>query len=65
MRTRPFPNSITFENGEKIQGKICKICDRKFLMLNQYKRNVSIYTIVFANMSFFYRSNLWKIEMKT
>ncbi len=37
MRSRAFPESITLENGEKIQGKICKICDRKFLMLDQYK----------------------------
>lgn len=41
QRSRPFPNSITLENGEKILGKICKICDRKFLMLQQYKKLVS------------------------
>ena len=52
LRSRPFPKSITFENGEKIYGKICKICDRKFLMLDQYKRQVSIYTIMLANMSY-------------
>ena len=40
MRSRAFPNSITLENGEKIMGKICKICDRKFLMLEQYKKQV-------------------------
>ena len=40
LRSRNFPNSITLENGEKINGKICKICDRKFLMLDQYKRRV-------------------------
>lgn len=40
QRSRPFPNSITLENGEKILGKICKICDRKFLMLQQYKKLV-------------------------
>ena len=38
MRSRAFPNSIMLENGEKICGKICKICDRKFLMLDQYKK---------------------------
>ena len=40
IRSRAFPNSIEFENGDKITGKICKICDRKFLMLDQYKRRV-------------------------
>lgn len=38
LRSRPFPESIELENGEKIYGKICKICDRKFMMLNKYKR---------------------------
>ena len=38
LRSRAFPNSIELENGEKILGKICKICDRKFLMLAQYKK---------------------------
>ena len=38
MRQRAFPNSIVLDNGEKLLGKICKICDRKFLMLEQYKR---------------------------
>ena len=37
-RQREFPHSIELENGEKLNGKICKICDRKFLMLDQYKR---------------------------
>ena len=40
MRSRNFPNSIQLENGEKLGGKICKICDRKFLMLDQYKRQI-------------------------
>jgi len=40
VRSRDFPNSITLENGDKILGKICKICDRKFLMLEQYKKQV-------------------------
>ena len=40
LRTRDFPNSIVLENGEKINGKICKICDRKFLMLAQYKKQI-------------------------
>ena len=40
LRSRSFPNSIQLENGEKINGKICKICDRKFLMLAQYKRQI-------------------------
>ena len=40
MRSRAFPNSIVLENGEKILGKICKICDRKFLMLDRYKKQV-------------------------
>ena len=34
MRSRAFPSSIELENGDKITGKICKICDRKFLMLD-------------------------------
>lgn len=33
LRSRYFPCSIELENGEKISGKICKICDRKFIML--------------------------------
>lgn len=33
-RTIAFPKSIELENGEKLFGKICKICDRKFLMLD-------------------------------
>ena len=40
MRSRAFPKSIELENGDKILGKICKICDRKFLMLANYKRTV-------------------------
>ena len=40
LRQRAFPNSIILESGEKITGKICKICDRKFLMLDQYKNQV-------------------------
>jgi len=40
LRSRAFPQSITLSNGEKIMGKICKICDRKFLMLDQYQRQV-------------------------
>ena len=39
-RSRAFPQSITLENGDKINGKICKICDRKFLMLDQYRRQM-------------------------
>ena len=40
MRSRDFPNSIILQNGDKIYGKICKICDRKFIKLDQYKRKV-------------------------
>ena len=40
LRSRDFPSSIVFDNGEKLTGKICKICDRKFLMLDQYKKRV-------------------------
>ena len=40
VRFRTFPNSIKLENGSKILGKICKICDRKFLMLKQYKKKI-------------------------
>ena len=40
QRSRAFPSSIELENGDRITGKICKICDRKFLMLEQYKRRV-------------------------
>ena len=39
-RSRAFPYSITLENGDKLSGKICKICDRKFLMLDQYRRQM-------------------------
>lgn len=40
MRLRTFPKSIKLENGQKLIGKICKICDRKFLMLQQYKKKI-------------------------
>ena len=40
MRSRVFPNSIELENGEKLLGKICKICDRKFIMLEQYTNQI-------------------------
>ena len=39
-RSRAFPRSIQLDNGEKIMGKICKICDRKFLMLEKYKNEM-------------------------
>lgn len=40
-RTRAFPNSIILENGEKIHGKICKICDRKFIFKdNEYRKEI-------------------------
>ena len=42
LRSRAFPCSIELENGEKITGKICKICDRKFMFLDQYQKRVSI-----------------------
>ena len=32
-RSRAFPKSVQLDNGEFFQGKVCKICDRKFLML--------------------------------
>ena len=40
-RVRAFPNSIILENGEQIHGKICKICDRKFLFKsNEYRKEI-------------------------
>ena len=72
VRLRPFPNSITFENGEKLMGKICKICDRKFLMLDQFKSQVSasffcpflpFMTIII--IGYICRFNLLRTGMKT
>ena len=40
LRRRPFPQSIKLENGECITGKICKVCDRKFLMLEYYNNRI-------------------------
>ena len=40
-RSRAFPNSINLGDGSKITGKICKICDRKFLFLqNEFKHQI-------------------------
>ena len=39
-RRRQFPESIELENGEFLYGKICKICDRKFLMLEYYNEKI-------------------------
>ena len=40
MRRRKFPEAIELENGETITGRICKVCDRKFLMLEYYNNKV-------------------------
>ena len=39
-RTREFPFSEEQENGSFLHGKICKICDRKFLMYQNYNKSI-------------------------
>ena len=40
VRRRVFPHSIELENGERMSGKICKVCDRKFLMIDYHSRKI-------------------------
>ena len=40
VRRREFPEAVAVENGEKLTGRICKVCDRKFLMLDHYNKKV-------------------------
>lgn len=40
LRRRQFPESIELDNGEMITGRICKVCDRKFLMQEFYNNKV-------------------------
>ena len=40
LRKRKFPESIELENGDYLYGKICMVCDRKFLMLEYYNKKI-------------------------
>ena len=59
-RKRQFPESIELENGDFLYGKICKVCDRKFLMLTYYNEKIKPVYCGEANL----RHLVQKYEMK-
>ena len=59
-RKRQFPESIELENGDYLYGKICKVCDRKFLMLEYYNEKIKPVYCGEANL----RHLVQKYEMK-
>ena len=59
-RRRQFPKSIELENGSLLYGKICRVCDRKFLMLNFYNKKIKPVYCGEADL----RMTVQKYEMK-